>query len=400
MFPDVPIFGHQSSQPMSFDVRICRLSPHHLFTSSATTHHRVACNMQHAMHHITQRPAPCAFLFILIPYMLITFLTNTPNTNHQPPTLSTSTTTSSTCTSTSSETNLFIFISHHTEIMSGMELLLQATGRSDGVRSTDSSANSTTDKHTMLHSNFVTAANKISRSDSDSKSSLPPKKRMKFNFDNASCVSMSESSFQRTGSSDTSLSSSWMSVASRSSTIASHSSDCITNSPTPTQNSEWTETMTTEMMMRPQGDLLQLGNSVIVPKRKKGGSGHSSKKSNSSVKRQLYDSSVNTKAASKKKESSFIKDVNGNDMCMGYFSMPSRKLSPAPAEEQPLPTTVNPQDVTQEELKPLPTNEVIMPHSTKAAAVITIPDSQAAQIAAKSLLYQAYLQALNQSTNQ
>jgi len=282
--------------------------------------------------------------------------------------------------------------------MSGMELLLQATGRSDGVRSTDSSANSTTDKHTMLHSNFVTAANKISRSNNDSKSSLPPKKRMKFNFDNASCVSMSESSFQRTGSSDTSLSSSWMSVASRSSTITSHGSDCITNSPTPTQNSEWTETMTTEMMMRPQGDLLQLGNSVIVPKRKKGGSGHSSKKSNSSVKRQLYDSSVNTKAASKKKESSFIKDVNGNDMCMGYFSMPSRKLSPV--EEQTLPTTVNPQDVSQEELKLLHTNEVSMPHSTKTAAAMTIPDSQAAQIAAKSLLYQAYLQALNQSTNQ
>ena len=74
--------------------------------------------------------------------------------------------------------------------------------------------------------------------------------------------------------------------------------------------------------------------------------------------------------------------------------MPSRRLSPAPAQTQPLPTTVNPQDATQEELKPLHTNEVIMPHSTKTASVITIPDNQAAHIAAKSLLFQAYLQAL------
>eukprot|EP00579_Thalassiosira_antarctica_P025334 CAMPEP_0202002574 /NCGR_PEP_ID=MMETSP0905-20130828/8378_1 /ASSEMBLY_ACC=CAM_ASM_000554 /TAXON_ID=420261 /ORGANISM="Thalassiosira antarctica, Strain CCMP982" /LENGTH=66 /DNA_ID=CAMNT_0048559503 /DNA_START=5 /DNA_END=202 /DNA_ORIENTATION=+ len=66
--------------------------------------------------------------------------------------------------------------------MSGMELLLRAAECSDGVSSTDSAASSTTDhKHILLHSNFVTTAdkslhpNEISRTNNDFKSSLPPK---------------------------------------------------------------------------------------------------------------------------------------------------------------------------------------------------------------------------------
>ena len=115
-------------------------------------------------------------------------------------------------------------------IMSGMELLLQAAGCSDGASSTESVCSSSTSRSS--YSDY------LSPSRSNNMSSLPPKKRMKVNFVH-NAVS-SESSFQlpRSGS----VVSSGMSATSTTSSHGSSSSSFYTDSPM--LNSDWT-TITT-----------------------------------------------------------------------------------------------------------------------------------------------------------
>ena len=87
-------------------------------------------------------------------------------------------------------------------------------------------------------------------------------------------------------------------------------------------------------------------------------------------------SSVNNEG--KNVKTSLVKDVNGNDMCMGYFSMTSHKS--ADIEGQAKPQDMNKMNKSSVDVK----------HTNQAAS----------STMAKSLLYQAYLQALEQQPHQ
>mmetsp|Transcript_11596 Transcript_11596/g.25068 ORF Transcript_11596/g.25068 Transcript_11596/m.25068 type:complete len:300 (+) Transcript_11596:2-901(+) len=295
-----------------------------------------------------------------------------------------------------------------------MELLLQAAECSDGPRSTESVCSSSTTTSRSSYSHH------LSPSRSNNMSSLPPKKRMKLNFDQDAVSS--ESSFQLPRS--VSVVSSGMST--NSTTFhGSSSSSFYTDSPA--LNSDWTTTTTATQGPQASTFIHPLFNSVIVPNRsvydKKSSRRIPSKKSKSLKRQRIFDSSSNSSRAAKKKPS-LVRDVDGNDMCMGYFSMPARNQSQSPdiafspAPEEPaspvavetLPAntvTVNrrqvtPQDANREEPPKQRWSEIAPPqmrHST-TAPVVTIPLDKPEHnpaIAAKTLLYQAYLRALNQA---
>lgn len=296
--------------------------------------------------------------------------------------------------------------------MSGMELLLQAAGCSDGASSNESVCSSSTSRSSYSHH--------LSTSRSNYMSSLPPKKRMKLNFVH-NAVS-SESSFQLPRS--VSVVSSGMSANSTTSIHGSSSSSFYTDSPT--LNSDWTTTTTATQGPQANTFLHPLFNSVIVPNRRVNDKKYSqripSKKSKSLKRQRVFDSSSSSNRAAKK-EPSLVRDVDGNDMCMGYFSMPARNQSQSPAiasspapEDPPSPVavetlpantvTVNrrqmkPQDANKEE-PPKQRRAEIAPPQTRATTIAPVmkipldkPEHNAA-IAAKTLLYQAYLRALNQ----
>lgn len=290
--------------------------------------------------------------------------------------------------------------------MSGFDLLLQAAGRSQSDFSVGRSAsNSSGDyKHSLLHSNFIGTNNKPLPSSkiplSDSKISLPPKKRMKHSLHVASGEhNISTHSAQ--------LRPNPISCVSVATFVSSASSSSVDS---PTINSEWTDSATTEAK-RPKNGPLQLCDTISVPKRKDaahkfshGRRSASKKKPNSSsdlkLRRGFSNHSINTKSGDTKS----LTDVDGNDMCMGYFSMPRRKPPPAV-----LPTTVmNPQEEHQVEKLEQPVPTLIQQELTSNSAMESFPsgnktrdekseNSQA--MTAKLLLYQAYLQAINQSPN-
>ena len=283
--------------------------------------------------------------------------------------------------------------------MSGMDLLLQAAECSDGAASVcsagnvstsaDSTASSTAaDYTTILYSNFISAQESYrqqqqlqqqpppkSMSRSNSGASLPPKKRMRF------CSFMSEPR-----RSDASLSSLGVSVVTASSRASGYTDS-------PTLNSEWTEATVAEMRSRKdEVNLLQLCNTVIVPTKRR----VTQAKNDGSKPRRVSlsfqktpspelirpqvpagSSSVNNEG--KNVKTSLVKDVNGNDMCMGYFSMTSHKS--ADIEGQAKPQDMNKMNKSSVDVKQ---------HTNHAASSTT----------AKSLLYQAYLQALEQQPHQ
>ena len=274
-----------------------------------------------------------------------------------------------------------------------MDLLLQAAECSDGAASVcsagnvstsaDSTASSTAaDYKTILYSNFISAQESYrqqqpppkSMSRSNSGASLPPKKRMRF------CSFMSEPR-----RSDASLSSLGVSVVTASSRASGYTDS-------PTLNSEWTEATVAEMRSRKdEVNLLQLCNTVIVPTKRR----VTQDKNDGSKPRRVSlsfqktpspelirpqvpagSSSVNNEG--KNVKTSLVKDVNGNDMCMGYFSMTSHKS--ADIEGQAKPQDMNKMNKSSVDVK----------HTNQAASSTT----------AKSLLYQAYLQALEQQPHQ
>jgi len=290
--------------------------------------------------------------------------------------------------------------------MSGLDLLLQAarSSNSDLSVSVDRSVSSSPGdyKRSLLHSNFVATNNKLLHSSnislSDSKTSLPPKKRMKLSFHNTSGEhSMNKESVQ--------LRCNPVSSTSLATLVSSASSQGSSVVDSPTLNSEWTDIATTEAM-RPKNGLLQLCDSVNVPKRENvphkishDRRSASKKKSNSNSDLKLRCGLSNDSIRADLKS---LTDVDGNDMCMGYFSMPRRKSPPVA-----LPTTVtNPQEEHQvEETKQLASILIHQePLSNSATASFSsrreIPNEKPENSQAmtpKWLLYQAYLQALNQS---
>lgn len=257
--------------------------------------------------------------------------------------------------------------------MFGMNLLLQAAECSDDARSISSAVTSSSIDHKhMSYSSFASARplhsnSKVSRSCSNT--SLPPKKRIMLEV--SANYGMNNESFQLR--SDTSSMSSLASASSR-------GSGCTDSS---TLNSEWTETeMVATEMMTP----LQVYNSRKV--------GNSCLKT-SSKKRQLSDASANSKT--KRNNTLLLKDVNGNDMCMGYFSMASRQTSST--EDQNSSQAVKPQDAHMRDGE----KQSVMSHTTRRNTTMPAGISSknnSASIEAKSLatslIFQAYLQALNQ----
>jgi hypothetical protein len=162
----------------------------------------------------------------------------------------------------------------------------------------------------------------------------------------------------------------------------------------PTLNSEWTEATVAEMRSRKdEVNLLQLCNTVIVPTKRRvtqdknegskprrvSLSFHKTPSPELIIRPQVPagSSSVNRNEG-KNVKTSLVKDVNGNDMCMGYFSMTSHKS--AATEGQAKPQDMNKMNKSSVDVK----------HTNQAASSTT----------AKSLLYQAYLQALEQQPHQ
>jgi len=201
-----------------------------------------------------------------------------------------------------------------------MELLLRAAAIRDGAISTSvsvtsSGSNFAVGKNELLHSS------KISRS--DPKTLLPPKKRMKFKFHAAITCPRSLTSGATMATS----------ARSQSSIIADDS----------TSNSAWTMGAANKMMgpinslsKRCSSDKATPILAVARAQRNERSSSSSEKKSNNSR---------GSKHQHSNEFSSEITDVDGNNMCMGYFSMPRRRSAPAV-----LPTTVlNPQEVVKAE---------------------------------------------------
>mmetsp|Transcript_16467 Transcript_16467/g.39416 ORF Transcript_16467/g.39416 Transcript_16467/m.39416 type:complete len:293 (+) Transcript_16467:120-998(+) len=287
--------------------------------------------------------------------------------------------------------------------MSGLYLLLQAAAAkcNDDSSASASSIGSvptcSTERHehNILHSNFTSAVDKQRNLPktisylSYSNGSLPPKKRIRL-------ASFGDASFPLRIS-KTSISTLDTSALSGSGYIAT------TESSSPTRNSEWTA-----------ADMLR-GRALIAPS---SGNGPSKKSKNNeaattcgagggtsiicSLKRskrehRLTDASAvggnnsATTAGKRRKNSSLVKDLDGNDMCMGYFStiMASHlKSSSADVEER---------DDTSSSAK----EPAALPPSTEGADKVMMMTAAGGNfernsgcIDAKSKLYESYLRAL------
>ena len=290
--------------------------------------------------------------------------------------------------------------------MSGLYLLLQAAAAkcNDDSSASASSIGSvptcSTERHehNILHSNFTSVVDKQRNLPktisylSYSNGSLPPKKRIRL-------ASFGDASFPLRIS-KTSISTLDTSVLSGSGYIAT------TESSSPTRNSEWTA-----------ADMLR-GRALIVPSSGNGPSKKSKNKEAStttgasgagggtgiicSLKRskrehRLTDASAAggnnsaTTACEKRKNSSLVKDLDGNDMCMGYFStiMASHlKSASADVEER--------DDMSSGAKEP-----AALPPSTEGADKVMMVTAAGSNfecnsgcIDAKSKLYESYLRAL------
>mmetsp|Transcript_39370 Transcript_39370/g.82802 ORF Transcript_39370/g.82802 Transcript_39370/m.82802 type:complete len:319 (+) Transcript_39370:893-1849(+) len=307
-------------------------------------------------------------------------------------------------------------------MVSGMDLLLEAAGRSEGITS-NASFNNRAQMHfsnskRILSQNFATAklnrlgASQVSRS--SSMPALPPKKRLKLSFNAASGESMN-SSFQL-ASSRLSVPSFMSSISRGSFSVESSARNQEWNTIQPTRNQEWTTIQPQLKVNR----LLQMCNkSAVVPnksaRQNKKGEWRNSLKLNKSASDAGINRRVPSSSVSKVSSSSpnVVKDVNGNDMCMGYFSMVPRTIS-SEAEDTVSTITANSQDFSKSREEAVhsepknqsstkPSNEEIrIPQSLMSA--IPKSDEQVSQSQApapssdlaKKLLYEAFLKALHQ----
>lgn len=288
--------------------------------------------------------------------------------------------------------------------MSGMDLLLQAAsiGNSDSsVR--NASCGTGDNKRSFLQSNshgVATNANTqwlqsspISRAGSTI--SLPPKKRLKLTFQNSSCEhSMNKGSVP--------LRRNPLSLASVATVVSSASSQGSSVIDSSTRNYEWTDSAITEAT-RTKNNLLHLCDSVHVPKRQDAAHKFGHGRRSASKKKSNGSSCPKPRCGLSNQSSSDMKsltDVDGNDMCMGYFSMPRRQPT-----IDVLPTTVmNPPEEHQvEDMKqPGPTSihqNLIRSRSAEKSfssenKTSDVKSETNQAMSAKSLLYQAYLQAL------
>jgi len=349
--------------------------------------------------------------------------------------------------------------------MSGMELLLQAAAytRPNYVVTVESSPTliNTNDDTTNLKKREVYYSSPSRSTDSVSLPSLPPKKRRMINFRNdaansaSSVIAASNSSSASSSISagtflpqllrtndavTTSQPASLRSTVSVSSSNshASHNSQVSRNSHY-SNNSSYTDSPIQTIAYPPRhqqpqaaaavvgarsGFIHHLCNTVIVPNtntirpnpKKPVSNGRVKKTTSHGLKRNRMTSA--SKLSKKRNpRNPLVKDVDGNDMCMGYFSMPTaqRRSSP-PVEETALTAPSTPQSEVAVVSPSTPTtnvNEKAMPpsevapettppetDSTKASKVATSLYTQpqkemASAMSSKSLLYQAYLQALS-----
>mmetsp|Transcript_18646 Transcript_18646/g.34564 ORF Transcript_18646/g.34564 Transcript_18646/m.34564 type:complete len:337 (+) Transcript_18646:164-1174(+) len=335
--------------------------------------------------------------------------------------------------------------------MSGLELLIQAaTVRPSLINPSNSSERNRNLSHS--HLDIITSQSSHSNNNNFSKTSrcasstsLPPKKRMKISFQATDSSGGNHGGGSNTNESfriqsDSSVSSLGMSVMSSSTYGSGGHID------SPSTNSEWTETMATKVRNKTNAtnSFLNISYPLVEPKRnkkkdqKKNGTSSSTRKSSThGLKRQLSStSSLKSSATSSKTTDELsVKDVDGNDMCMGYFSMPSRMSSSSSSKSlttmdarKKLPTIRHaneeelnhhrlparqvklspqrPQYANQQDTTPrLPTVNEIMyqPLLTDTKTSLRgVPDrfgNLTGWIEEKPLLYQAFLQALNQHQN-
>ena len=291
----------------------------------------------------------------------------------------------------------------------GFNLLLQAADHSDsdgsvGIQSDNNKGlnlgssvgsinnSQAVSSRSLLYSNFITAMNNNNHSSSvgelyhpqstslppqpakrtfDSNASLgPPKKRIRNHH--ASLISLSSASTLGTwrgsynshipnvsGGSNSSMSSPSMKKNEEWGTFKQDSPTVITSSGSTTA-ADVTADTTKDSMLRREKDIRQLFNmSLIVPKEKAPPQRVPSKNKNKSgnKKRRLSHSSK-----TKKKKELDCKDVNGNDICMGFFSMLSSQKSstdeagskPPPQEEDDSVTSSDKDQEQEEVVVPVP----------------------------------------------
>eukprot|EP00578_Thalassiosira_sp_NH16_P022030 CAMPEP_0181099838 /NCGR_PEP_ID=MMETSP1071-20121207/12870_1 /TAXON_ID=35127 /ORGANISM="Thalassiosira sp., Strain NH16" /LENGTH=299 /DNA_ID=CAMNT_0023182521 /DNA_START=10 /DNA_END=909 /DNA_ORIENTATION=+ len=296
--------------------------------------------------------------------------------------------------------------------MSGLNLLLQAAGCSDdscysisvgsstslgdsiGSITTSSGGTDSSDQHMhILHSNYLSASNRDSLLrpkpnknllQTCSNSSLPPKKRIRLASVGGNSWGINDdasSSFQLR--SDASLSTLGTSVSS------------YTESPT--VNSEWTAA-SASMTPRENG-LLQLcsrGRLIAhVPNSK------SKKEDFGPLKRPDARCHLSGGGASgKKRKNMLVQDLDGNDMCMGYFSTMTTNASPKSSrvDEEDAAKSEAPNSAGKVASTQLPSTEGGANSAATTSANQDKLNRNSVCIDAKSKLYEAYLRALNNTS--
>eukprot|EP00571_Detonula_confervacea_P001193 CAMPEP_0172317250 /NCGR_PEP_ID=MMETSP1058-20130122/31033_1 /TAXON_ID=83371 /ORGANISM="Detonula confervacea, Strain CCMP 353" /LENGTH=267 /DNA_ID=CAMNT_0013031765 /DNA_START=33 /DNA_END=833 /DNA_ORIENTATION=- len=265
-------------------------------------------------------------------------------------------------------------------MMLGMNLLLQAADEcSDGTSSISSSsaASNNTDHAQILNSSFASSPKSLHPKkiiSSCSINSLPPKKRIKLELSASNGYGMNES-FQFP--SDTSRMNESFQLGSDTSGISSVASA-----------SDWKKDWKKECR-----NLKLFKRSAIVPTTRsaKIKRGRNSSSKTSSRKRKVSDASTDS-----------IKDVNGNDMCMGYFSMSSHTSSSTKVQNSPAAVTLQDVANVEDQGHSCAKKEAVVPPSTRSNDVEILAgidsEDSSASIDAMLLLYAAHIQALNRST--